>query len=214
MQGAVSDWTKDIINEHKKKIPDSFILLSTWKGEDVDGIGCEVVQSEPPQPTHPYQSNINHQKIGVLAGLEKMPCDIIMKCRTDEYIHNENIFKIFNDLCPKEKIMISNRATTEFINYFASDRCQVATKKNLLDYWNSIQYYDGSFSTIPEIYLTANYVIRKKNDIRSWKKCLRKYFYIKDAFVDFQMEWEKEMLDMERRRIRNNWYPFFAKPDP
>jgi len=214
MQGTVSNWTIDIIKKYKENFPDSFVLLSIWKEENFDGVECEVVKSDPPQLTQPYQSNVNHQKIGTLAGLEKMPCDVIMKCRTDECIHNKNIFKIFNDLCPKEKIMISNRATIEFINYFASDRCQIATKDKLLDYWNSIQYYDGSFSTIPEVYLTSNYIIRKKKDTRPWKNCMREYFYIKDAFVDFQMEWEKEMLDMERRRIRNNWYPFFAKADP
>lgn len=213
VQGRISNWTKDIIKEYKENFPDSLILLSTWNEENCGGIECEVVKSDQPRFTKPYQSNVNHQKIGALAGLEKMPCNVIMKCRTDEYIHNKKIFKIFNDFCPNEKIMIPNRATIEFINYFASDRCQIARKENLLDFWNSIQYYDGSFSTIPEIYLVSNYIIRGKKDLRSWKDCMRDYYYIKSFKDDFQMEWEKEILDMERRRIRNNWHPFFAKPD-
>jgi len=215
MQGPISDWTKNIVKEYEANFPYAKILLSTWSNENIDDITCETIQVNPPDPTQPFRSNVNHQKVGALAGLNKMQCEIIMKCRPDQFIHNKNIFKIYEKSCPKNKIMIPNYLTLESIDYFASDFCQIATKETLVDYWNSIKDYDGSFQMIhPEIYLASNYILRGKHDPSPWKSCLKKYYYVKDYQSGFQIEWKKlTELVQHKKRSFEELYPLCVKPE-
>jgi len=213
LQGSVFDCTKDIVEEYKKKFLDVQILLSTWTTEDIDKIPCEVVQSDPPETTSPYHSNVNHQKVGTLAGLQKMSCDIIMKCRTDQFIHNKKILTLYQNSCPNEKIMITNYATFETIDYWASDFCQIATKNILIEYWNSIPYYDGSFPAHAEIFLTGNYILRGKKNTDSWKNCLKKYFFVKDYQNDFQIEWKKLKPETQYQKTFDMLYSECVKAD-
>jgi len=215
LQGKISDWTLDIIKEYQKNFPETEILLSTWNSENVDEIPCDIIQLEPPAVTKPFAITINHQIVGSLAGLKKMSADIIMKCRTDQFIHNNKVFRIFEDNCPPHKIMIPNYATIKNIDYFASDFCQIATKDILMEYWNSIEFYDGSFPlTHAEIYLTINYVLNAKKDLRDWPICLKEYFYVKGFSEDFQIEWEKlEKIKEPYQRWYEEYYPICIKPD-
>ena len=158
LQGTVNNWTKKIVDEYQQNFPDSHILLSTWNTENIEGISCDVIKLEPPNdPSH-----INHQILGVREGLKKINSEIIMKCRTDQFIHNKEIFQIFNSGCSKNQIMISNFPTFTNVEYWASDLCQIGYRETLLDFWRSIQLFDGSWNPIPEIYFTANYIIKGK----------------------------------------------------
>ena len=46
LQGAVSDWTKKIVEEYQQNFPDSQILLSTWNTENTTDIPCDVIRSK------------------------------------------------------------------------------------------------------------------------------------------------------------------------
>jgi len=212
LQGSVTEWTKDIILEYKNNFPEAEIVLSTWPTDDLDKIPCKKVVSYPPQFTKPFKSNINHQIIGTLAGLKELDTEIILKCRTDQFIHNKKIFELYEKKCDKSKIMTSNYGTWEKIDYFASDLCQLATKKILLEYWNSIPYYDGSLPVVVEIYLTANYILRVKKDFNAWFPCLRKYFYVKSYIDDWKIEWEKIAKNEVYRNGFEKWYARNSKP--
>lgn len=190
LQGRVSSWTRDIVAEYKRNFPNAEIIFSTWKTNDDIDIDCEVIQSIQPPPTYPHNSNINFQIVGVQAGLKKMNSEIILKCRSDIFIHNKNIFKIFKESFLPEKIMITDIGTTPY-DYQVSDFCLLATKEVLDEFWNDIPLYDGSYSIAPESYLAKNYVINIKKDKRPWKEIINEYFYIRDYHLDFQIEWEK-----------------------
>jgi len=190
LQGRVSKWTRDIVTEYKKNFPNAEIIFSTWKSDDVIDIDCEVIQSVQPPPTRPHNSNINFQIIGTQAGLKKMNSEIILKCRSDIFIHNKNIFKIFKESFLPEKIMTTDIGTTPY-DYRVSDFCLLATKKVLDEFWNDIPLHDGSYPIAPETYFTKNYVRNIKKDKRPWKEIINEYFYIQDYHLDFQIEWEK-----------------------
>jgi hypothetical protein len=201
LQGIVNDWTKKVIDEYEQNFPDAHILLSTWNTENTKDICCDVIKLEPPNdPSH-----INHQIIGIREGLKKINSEIIMKCRTDQFIHNKNIFNIFENGCSKNKIMIPNFFTSSNVEYWASDFCQIGYRETLLEFWNSIQYFDGNWdenrtsfeNPITEIFLTANYIIKGKKDLRPWDEIIGEYYYVKDYTRDFQIEWE---------RFNNGWY--------
>ena len=214
VQGSITEWTYDIIEEHKVNFPDCDIVLSTWDNEDVSSFSCKIVKTKQPKISLPYNSNINFQIIGAREGLKKINADIIMKCRTDQVIHNKHIFELYEQSHSKNKIMIPNFTTFDDIDYWASDICQISTRETLLDYWNSIEYFDGTCPPAVEIYLTTNYILRGKKDLSPWKEVLGKYFYVKDYVKDFQAE---NMLLTPEWNIYwffTKFHKDFKKPDP
>ena len=76
-------------------------------------------------------------------------------------------------------------------DYVIDDICQISYKEVLMEYWNSMPLYDGSYAISPETYLTKNYILNIKKDVGSWPTIMEKYFCIKDGTLDFQIEWEK-----------------------
>ena len=213
MQGGVSKWTSEIVNEYLIRFPDARILLSTWTTENVDKINCEIIQLEQPKIPKPHESTVNHQIIGASEGLKKIDEGIIMKCRTDQFIHNSKIFEIYEKECPKEKIMIPNQGTYETLDYRVSDFCQIGTKKILEDYWSNIPLHNGKLQIESGQYMTKNYILKIRNDDGPWKLVLREYFLVKDVHDVFQMEWEKlnEFEDYQGVYKRN--FPVSAKND-
>ena len=236
LQGGVNDSSEKVVKAYQENFPDAEILFSTWKTENVKNISCNVLQLEEPKPVplshvcvnnwaaeefSKYisskdisQNHINHQIKGSLYGLKKMDADIIMKCRTDQVIQNKHIFQLYEKALSKNKIMITNLATFEDINYWASDICQISTRETLLDYWNSIEYFDGTCPPAVEIYLTTNYILRGKKDLSPWKEVLRKYFYVKDFVKDFQIgQWMKFTPEWNIWWFYNRFYNYLKKPD-
>ena len=199
LQGNIGPWTKEIVKEFVKKFPDAHILLSTWVGNDVKDIPCEVIQSDPPKPTYPHESNINFQIKGVQEGLKKINSKIVLKCKTDQIIHNRNIFNIYKEKCSPEKIMVSDLNTFD-IEYRASDFCQIATKEILGEYWNEIPLYDGIHPIAPEVYLTEHYITKIKNDKGIWKDIMNNYFCIRNFHTDFQIEFEKFYSNLDKQK--------------
>lgn len=206
LQGRVSEWTIDIVNEYRKNFPQASILLSTWTTENIENFPCEVLQVEPPKQTYPHSSNINFQIIGTRDGLQKIDADIILKCRTDQFIHNRNIFKIFQESCPKNKIMVTDEGTTVKEDYRVSDYLQLAFKEILLNFWKTMPLYDGSYPIAPEIYFTKHYVLSVKNDNRPWKITLGEYFHTQSYDEVFKIEWEKRIkLDYYQKAYKRRF---------
>lgn len=191
LQGRVTKWTNHIIQEYQKIFPDADLLLSTWENENSDNIDCDVVKSVPPGVSGKSKSTVNFQIVGTNAGLEKINSKIIMKCRSDQFIHNSNIFQIFLKNAYPDRIMVPDYGTFQSINHRTSDFCQIGTKKLLEDFWSTLPLYDETSYEEAGVYLTKNYVKNIKNDSSPWKDCLRKYFCVKSYFDDFQIEWEK-----------------------
>lgn len=208
LQGRVSNWLPNIIQEYKMNFPDANILLSTWDTENTTDVDCEIVRSEMPPPTPPHNSSTNFQIIGVKNGLKKLDAEIILKCRTDQFIHNKDIFRLYKENCPIEKIMVTDIGSKINDEYRVSDFCQIARKKILESYWNEIPIKDGMYPISSEVYLTKNYVQNIKNDNRPWNEIYNKYFHYMDYNFDFQIEFEKLAYNEKYSR---QWNSFQAK---
>ena len=76
----------------------------------------------------------------------------------------------------------------------------------MLDFWSSIQLFDGSWNPIPEIYFTANYIIKGKKDLRPWPETIKEYFYVKDYNNDFQIEWKSMTPEWNIKRFFDLFY--------
>lgn len=199
VQGPVTEWTADIIKEYRDNFDDIEILLSTWKNEDVSEIECEILQVEPPEKTYPHQSSINLQIKGAQEGLKRINADMILKTKTDQFIHNNEIFNIFENECKDYQIMTTDLNSWRDRDYRITDFCQLATKKVLEEYWNNMPFYDGSYAIPPEVYLTKNYVVNFKKDNKPWSEIIDNYFCIKDYYRDFKMEFEKFVSDESKQ---------------
>lgn len=215
LQGTIFDWTKKIVEEYNRNFPNSEILLSTDSNQNTDGIQCKIIKVDPPSETEPHSSrHVNHQKIGALAGLEIMSSKIVMKCRTDQFIHNKKIFEIYENSCPVDKIMIPNYPTFEMIDYWASEDVQIATREILIEFWESVPFFDGSFPVHSEIWHYGNYILNGKKDLSPWRICLRKYFYVKGFHEDFHIEWKKLKENLQYQKNYKMLYPECMKPEP
>ena len=89
----ISEWTTDIIREYEAKFHNCEIIVSTWNNENTDDIPCKIVKSVEPKMSSPHKSMINHQTILAKEGLKKTSKDIVMVCRSDQFIHNQNIYE-------------------------------------------------------------------------------------------------------------------------
>jgi|TARA_B110000495_G_scaffold54076_1_gene45418 hypothetical protein len=192
LQGDIREWTIPIIEEYQNTFPNSEILLSTWNNEDISKITCDVVQTKLPKSTQPYTSSKNYQIIGCQNGLKEMKSDIILKTRADLFVHNPNIFKIFLSENSKNKIMYAHSGLMkEFRQYWISDFCQLSSKDTLSTFWDLMPLHDGSDNIAAEQYYTKNYLLKIKEDSRSWGSVHDEYFIRKSYHEDFQIEFEK-----------------------
>ena len=209
LQGKISEWTKDIIKEYQMNFPYADLLVSTWDNEDTSMIPCNVIKTKLPKLSGAHSTTVNFQIIGIQKGLQNINAEIIMKCRTDQFIHNRRIFLIYEKFCDKEKIMVPNHGTTTLDEYRVSDFCQIASKKKLEEFWNSMPLSNGEKPISQEIYLVKHFVKIIKNDNRPWPVVVKEYFCIKDYDMDFRIEWEKLVkLDIYQNsflRAKKNW---------
>ena len=215
--GLVTDWTIGIINEYKINFPSAEILLVTWKSENITDIDCRTLQLERPtwlktsKPKSEWQFSTNIQVLQVTNGLQNLDCDVVMKCRSDQFIHNSNIFEIFTKKCHQEKIMIP-RFQYDQDEFQIVDYCMISTKKIMDDFWYNQPYYDGSYYTGVEEYIVKNYVKNFKKDSRNWKIVKDEYFFEQDWDRIFQIEWEKLAKNeiaqekFKNRLIRESYY--------
>lgn len=207
LQGKVSNWTRDIINEYRQNFPNAEILLSTWDDEPTQNLPCNVIKSRAPSLPKPIKSTVNFQIVGCQAGLKNLKTDLIMKCRSDEFIHNKKFFEVFKNSCSSDKIMVPDLGTYEITKYRTSDFCQIGYRAILLDFWNNIPLYDGIHYEEPATYLTKHYVLNVKNDHQPWKFALKKYFCVKGFHEDFQIEFEKLNNFDDYQRVYEITYP-------
>ncbi len=199
LQGDIRNWTVPIIEECQQLFPESEIILSTWDNEDVSNIPCETIQSNLPEVTHPFKSSKNYQITGCRAGLAIMKSDIILKIRTDMFVHNPHIFKIFLAENAQEKIMYPHSGLMkEFGKYWITDLCHLSSRKTLTNYWNLMPLHDGTTKEPVETFLTRNYLLNILKDAGSWDLIHDKYFIRKRFHEDFQIEFE--------RYANNKWY--------
>ena len=218
IRGKITEWTPDIVREYQTNFPNSEIVVSTWNNQKTDDISCKVVKNEEPEMPSPHIVTINHQTTLAKKGLEKISADIIMVCRSDQFIHNKNIFKIYRNKCPKTKIMVST--IPMFIHglpqdyrytYGINDICQIAKSELMHKFWDHVPHFDGSKSVSVARTIIKNYVKNVHKDDRDWKIVKDEYFYERDYYRDFKIENARPILFKNYRRAWNTTIKKFEK---
>ncbi len=218
IRGKITEWTPDIVREYQTNFPNSEIVVSTWNNQKTDDISCKVVKNEEPEMPSPHRSSINHQAILAKKGLEKISADIIMVSRSDQFIHNKNIFKIYSNKCPKTKILVSTfpafiHGTPQDYRYTygINDMCQIAKSELIHKFWDHIPHFDGSKSISVARTIIKNYVKKMHKDERDWKIVRDQYFYERDYYRDFKIEWLRPIKYEEYRTSQNQTMKKFIR---
>jgi hypothetical protein len=110
-QGSITSWTNQAISNAKKYFTGSTIILSTWEGQDINGIECEVILSKDPGSylcSHKSQygdiyTNINRQLISTKHGIKNIETKFCFKLRSDLLIGSNSILKYFDIFTARNK---------------------------------------------------------------------------------------------------------------
>ena len=205
LMGLVDESTKDIVNEYENNFPDAELLFCTWKSQNVEDISCKIIQIDYPsflkkkdEYVHPHAFTIN---ISILQAREALKCidaDIILRSRSDLFIHNKEIFNIFLKNCDDSRIMVPYIYEQEklvVVDYF-----QIGYKSVLEKYWNSQEYHDDNSEYITqEEYNTSNYLKYLDEKLDDWERLKNKYFFEADWQKICKCEWTKLTLDINQQ---------------
>jgi len=72
------------------------VIISTWEGENIDALGIpniKIIKSNPP-PSKPSATGLNtidYQILSSFEGIKKSTSNIVVKMRTDQTIHQEDM---------------------------------------------------------------------------------------------------------------------------
>ncbi|MCE0493755.1 WavE lipopolysaccharide synthesis family protein [Vibrio salinus] len=159
IQGPVIESiTKKSIDNVRKLFPSSFIILSTWKGENISNINADlVIENEDPGPTIlsygkddiARKANINRQICSTLNGLNAVQTEYAVKLRSDNILHSNEFIHYLNKFTKKtsqfslfdQKIIYSNLFAKEItkgtkIPYFFSDFFHFGKTTDLKKLWS------------------------------------------------------------------------------
>ncbi|MFN4003715.1 MAG: WavE lipopolysaccharide synthesis family protein [Hylemonella sp.] len=211
VQGKIQPNTKNCLASIRHFYPDSTIILSTWKGEPLAGLECDLaLENDDPGAFEISAStyyNLNRQIISTHNGLKTVKTQFAVKMRTDTQILDTKIPILLENPTPAQlfqnKIIALNlffRNPRKFpLLFHIGDIFQVGKTDDLLSLW------DIPLASELEImhWRTGHFDIF--NDMRSWKfrYTPEQYIFIAflakhqiDASLQYccEMDWQKASL--------------------
>ena len=212
LHGLVHESTKDIVSEYEKNFPDADILFFTWKSQNVKDISCRIIQidypsflKKPDEYLNRHAFAINIQIFQAREVLKHTNAHIVLRSRSDLFIHNKDIFEIFDKRCGEQKILVPFIYEPDEFNI--PDYFQIAHKSILETYWNSQDFHNDDPEYITqEEYTTKNY-LKHFDETGDWGNIRKKYFFEADWEKICKCEWMKLTSDVNfQMKWRNRLY--------
>jgi len=169
VQGNVLDTTTETVLLINKLFPESCIILSTSKGQDLTNIIVDkIIESKDVGPTvikynkhsNPHTVNVNRQITSSINGLKAVKTKFSVKIRSDNKLtsrammnyfgvfdhHRDHAYSLFEN-----RIVTSNYFAKEYtqglkIPFFISDFFQFGLTKDLVDLWDITLFDDYIFN--------------------------------------------------------------------
>ncbi|MEI0799467.1 WavE lipopolysaccharide synthesis family protein [Brachyspira intermedia] len=126
VQGAIDQkYTNDCLKSIRKYLPDSEIILSTWKDSNVDGLDYDILLlNEDPGgfPMSEFEiNNVKRQILSTKNGINKSNNKYILKIRSDIELTNNRFIKFYSKYKKyntkfkfvNERILVSSLATRD-----------------------------------------------------------------------------------------------------
>ena len=219
--------TKRVLESVRTHLPDAELILSTWKGSDVDGLDYDVlVENEDPGKINNLLSgseNFLRQVTFTFSGLQKSSGKYVLKSRTDIFLSSSSLLENVSSY--------TNQKSKNFFNwyiftipkffrdprgfykrlYHPSDIVQFGLRTDLLSLWELDAHIDKPIFLTAEQYIwlqflkkriSINYDANKSkwrlfSDIILSEKTLIEHFVILDE-ESFGVTLPKKFEDINR----------------
>jgi hypothetical protein len=161
--------TKRVLESVRTHLPNAELILSTWKGSDVDGLDCDVLLlNDDPGAINGY--NVNRQIVSTRNGLQKATRTYAVKLRTDtqltgtgfidafdKYPERREDFKVFERKIVIPTIYTRNPFHLNPYLFHPSDIFHFGLKSDMLLLWNIPMATESDVKNlVPEQYIWLN----------------------------------------------------------
>jgi len=184
--------TKSVLESIRRNLPNSYIILSTWEDERVEGLNFDfLIQTIDPGPIISEKHSHNRQIISSYEGLMKAETPYAIRMRTDtvlrgvsfldyfkNYPHRNSEYKIFNSRIIS-LTHFSREPRNSGLLYHPSDIFHFGYTNDVRNFWNanllksdSLNFYSDS-NLAPEQYF--------------WKNCIERNTPLKITPTDFSI---------------------------
>ncbi|MFT6835366.1 MAG: hypothetical protein ACJA0H_001404 [Francisellaceae bacterium] len=225
IQGLVLDTTKTTVSSIRKIFPESYIILSTWIGQDTASISVDkIIENDDVGGTvtrynkysKPHTVNVNRQIVSSFNGLKSVDTKYAVKIRSDNGLISRGMLKYFNVFDEhrdpnytifKQRIVTSNYFAKEYmkglnIPFYISDFFQFGETKDLIDLWD-VELFDNYFfnNGLNGKLQHENVPFRQHHiEQKLWLKFINKYSRVelKDKFGD------RELRKLSYKYMLNN----------
>ena len=230
IQGAINPQiTPRCIESIRTFLPNSEIILSTWKNSKTDDLNFDtlILNEDPGAVKTDLVNNIlnnqNRQLVSTLNGVKKASRKYILKLRTDFELHNTNFLNYWNRFPKKNcnlnvfshRIIISSVFSREFSDYshrpvlfHPSDFFMFGKSDDIKNYYNNIR-----FATNKELgnwqYLYPNRIPYPEAQYRYAPEQFFFLSYVKKFFPNIKFEdwsdWKEENCKLSHNILLNNF---------
>jgi len=240
VQGAVNDDTIKLLKSIRKFLPKSEVILSTWKGSNIDkfgGLYDILVLSDDPgavvfDDLENKTNSLNRILISSQNGIARASRKYILRLRSDLVLKNNNVLKLIDDFnirnkdysLFKQRILAYENFSIKYgmknkikqiMLFHISDWCYLGLKEDLEELFNISLVAEPEFSRYFDTH------IKKCSDIfpeRQWKMSPEQYFTSSNAkkvckelsFRDY-LDVNDENVNISETFIINNFRVFSPK---
>ena len=88
--------TKRVLESVRTHLPNAELILSTWKGSQIDGLDCDILLLNDDPGAINGLNNVNRQIVSTRNGLQKATRTYAMKLRTDTFLTGTGFIDAFD----------------------------------------------------------------------------------------------------------------------
>lgn len=145
--------------------PDSKIIISTWKNQQIQDMDCDrVLENNDPGPVtnnQDLQNNINRMIVSTVNGLKKVETKYAVRMRTDCYLESDLFIALYASYlaqydgdaqCLSQPVLTNFRIGKMYYGYNLSDWFSFGKTQDVLNLWDvpHVSKQDGEY--FDEIY--------------------------------------------------------------
>lgn len=129
--------TKTLVETIRNTIPSCEIILSTWLGEDSEGINCLVLKNTDPgdvASSDPFLKNSKRLQNSTLNGLRAATGEFCLKLRSDHTLEPAKLKRISDLMCSSKITLLMHSAPWHL--FLIDDKAQFGPLEDLIELWD------------------------------------------------------------------------------
>tara|TARA_B100000989_G_C19517650_1_gene462477 strand:- start:976 stop:1845 length:870 start_codon:yes stop_codon:yes gene_type:complete len=131
------DVTKTLVEKIRNTLPSCEIILSTWLGEDSEGINCLVLKNPDPgvvASSDRFLKNSKRLQTSTLSGLKAATGEYCLKLRSDHTLEPAKLTRIFDLISSGKTTLLMHSAPWHL--FLIDDKAQFGRLEDLIKLWD------------------------------------------------------------------------------